>query len=166
MSQTVPAVSVSRRIDAPAGAIFALLTSPDRHREFDGSEMIHAAVGDPVVSAAGQTFRMEMRSGRMGDYEMANHVVVYEAARQIVWEPEMTRAGKPEHADRVGRRMGHRWGYSLDPVDDRCTDVTHSYDCSAAPEWLQEAVGGGELWRTAMADSLARLDLLVTGSRA
>jgi hypothetical protein len=43
-------VSVSRRIEAPAGVIFALLAHPDRHPEFDGSEMLRMGASNEVIT--------------------------------------------------------------------------------------------------------------------
>ena len=44
MADDFTPVSVSRRIGASAGEIFAILADPVRHLDFDGSEMLRGAV--------------------------------------------------------------------------------------------------------------------------
>jgi hypothetical protein len=41
--------------------------------------------------------------------------------------------------------------------------VTDIYDCSRAPEWLRNAVKGGERWRRAMTISLNDLEAQCIG---
>ena len=80
-------VSVSRRIEAPAADIFELLADPDRHPEFDGSEMLRPGASNRVIVGIGDVFVTKMYFAAMGDYEMHNRIVVFEPDRCIAWEP-------------------------------------------------------------------------------
>ncbi len=122
-------VEVSRRIEAPVAIIFDILASPQRHMEFDGSDMLRGAVVDRPISGVGETFTMKMhRLGR--DYLMVNYVVEFEPNRRILWEPAPgdldTAGGNPA---RVGIPAGYRWGYSLTQDGDDATVVTEIFDC-------------------------------------
>jgi hypothetical protein len=87
MSEEIKPIEVSRRIEAPAAAIFEVLADPQRHRDFDGSGMLQGAVLDRPISDVGDTFTMKMH--RLGDdYLMLNYVVEFEPDRRIFWEPE------------------------------------------------------------------------------
>jgi uncharacterized protein YndB with AHSA1/START domain len=87
------AVSVSRRIEAPAADIFKLLADPDRHSESDGSGMLRPGDSHGVIVGVGDVFVTRMYFPAMGDYEMHNRIVMFEADRCIAWEP-----GNPELA--------------------------------------------------------------------
>jgi uncharacterized protein YndB with AHSA1/START domain len=156
-------VSVSRRINAPAAVVFAILADPANHPRIDGSHMVQEATGDGAVTAAGAAFGMRMHNNEMGDYEMLNYVVEYEPDSRIGWEPVLAKAGRPEDEPGVGDRTGHRWSYLLTP-DGQATIVTESYDCSQAPDWLRRAVRDGERWRNSMTRTLENLDALATGA--
>jgi uncharacterized protein YndB with AHSA1/START domain len=145
-------VSVSRRIEAPASVIFNLLADPDRHPEFDGSEMLRPGVSNEVIVRVGDVFVTKMYFTAMGDYEMHNRIVVFEADRCIAWEPE-----NPELA-----RNGSRWRYDLTQDGPNTTVVTETYDCTDSPESVREAVDNGNAWLAGMTKTLARLDQLCT----
>lgn len=165
MQPTDNIVSVSRRIGAPAATIFAILADPRNHPLVDGSGMLRGCPGAPggaggPISGAGDVFDMLMHHDEMGDYEMSNHVIEYEAGRRIGWEPVMKVAGRAEDQPGVGRRAQHRWTYELTPLDATSTLVTETFDCSRAPEWLRTAVKGGTVWIRGMTVSLEKLDEL------
>ena len=52
-------VSVSRVIDAPAEAIFAVVADARRHADFDGSGSVKGATGDPEPLVLGSQLRHE-----------------------------------------------------------------------------------------------------------
>lgn len=137
-------VEVSRRIEAPAALIFEILANPQRHTEFDGSDMLKGAVVDRPISGVGEMFTIKMhRLGR--DYEMINHVVEFEPNRLIAWEPSPgdidTAGGKSE---RIGVPSGYRWGYELVPDDSDATVVTEFFDCCIEQNlWILELEQGG-----------------------
>src|SRR5580700_7596339 len=116
MSEENRPIEVSRRIEASATRIFEILASPQRHKDFDGSDMLRGAVLDRPISAVGDTFTMKMH--RMGDdYLMVNYVVEFERARRIFWEPAPGDPSRAEGDDpsKVGIPAGYRWGYILTP---------------------------------------------------
>lgn len=159
MTSNCQPVCVSRTIEAPAGALFNLLTHTANHLVIDGSGMLRGGSGD-VVGGVGDVFLMKMHHDEMGDYEMANHVVEYERDRRIGWEPVMHKAGRPEDSDAVGDSAEYRWSYELTPVDAGSTVVTETFDCTRSPEWLRNAVKGGTRWAQAMTASLEKLEEL------
>jgi uncharacterized protein YndB with AHSA1/START domain len=145
-------VSVSRRIAAPAADIFEVLADPNRHPEFDGSEMLRPGASNKVIVGIGDVFVTEMYFEAMGDYEMHNRIVVFEADRCIAWEP-----GNPELA-----RNGSRWRFDLTPDGSNSTLVTETYDCTDSPKSVREAVDDGNAWLAGMTKTLERLDQLCT----
>jgi uncharacterized protein YndB with AHSA1/START domain len=110
MTEETNSVEVSRRIEAPAAQIFEILATPQRHKDFDGSDMVQGAAYEGYISGVGDTFNVKMhRLGR--DYLMINHVVEFEPDRRIFWEPAPgdvdTAQGDPT---RIGIPAGYRWG--------------------------------------------------------
>jgi uncharacterized protein YndB with AHSA1/START domain len=145
-------VSVSRRIEAPAADIFELLANPNRHPEFDGSEMLRPGATNKVIVGTGDVFVTKMYFAAMGDYEMHNRIVVFEADRCIAWEP-----GNPELA-----RNGSRWRFDLAPDGSNATVVTETYDCTDSPKSVRDAVDNGNAWIAGMTKTLERLGQLCT----
>jgi len=140
-------VEVSRRIEAPAALIFEILANPQRHMDFDGSDMIRGAVLDRPVSAVGDTFTMKMH--RLGDdYLMINYVVEFEPDRRIFWEPAPGDPSRAEGDDpsKVGIPAGYRWGYILTPDGDDATVVTEVFDCGPLEEIRQSLLSDGGAW--------------------
>jgi hypothetical protein len=101
---------------------------------------------------------MGMHNAEMGDYEVTNHVVVYERERRIGWEPVLTAATRPEDQADLGDRNEHRWIYELKPLGPSTTVVTEIYDCRRAPDWLRRAVKNGHRWLESMTTTLEKLD--------
>jgi hypothetical protein len=150
-------VSVSRRIDASPGAIFAILANPQRHIEFDGTEMLRGADGVPVVTAVGDVFLMNMYFERFGDYVMKNTVVEFEPDARIAWKPT-------RHDIEDNEEWHHIWRYILAPDGAGATVVTEEFDCSGSPESAQTTLSNGEHWRTGIKASLERLQGVVASS--
>ena len=169
MSEEGRSVEASRRISAPAAHIFEILANPQRHSDFDGSNMLRGAVVDAPLSGVGETFTMKMhRLGR--DYQMINHVVEFEPARRIFWEPspgDLETAG--DDPSRIGVPSGYRWGFILTPDGSDATIVTEVFDCGTEENrWILEREGGGWINGSnsvldSMTDTLARLDRVCTG---
>lgn len=141
-------VSVSRRIEAPAAHIFQILANPDRHPEFDGSEMLRPGASKKIVVGTGDVFVTRMCSEEMGDYEMHNRIVAFEPDRCIAWEPRNAELA----------RNGSRRRFDLTPDGATATVVTETYDCTDSPEEVRRAVDDGKAWLTAMTETLERLD--------
>jgi uncharacterized protein YndB with AHSA1/START domain len=150
------ATSVTRRIEAPAEEIFAVLCDPAAHVAIDGSGMLRAAEAE-LVTKVGDSFVVEMWNPNMDDYQITNTIVAFDQDRQIRWHPLLTRASRPEAQDRVGVSVGHVWGFELTPIGERVTDVTETVDYSASPEWLQELSQGGRTWIDALTATLEKL---------
>jgi uncharacterized protein YndB with AHSA1/START domain len=151
-------VSVSRRIDAPAGRLFALVADSANHSLIDGSGMVRLPVAGVRVSGVGDTFTMNMRHERFGYYQMRSEIVEYEDGRRLVWEP--ARVLNPDEGGDQTESAHYRWGYEFAPDGDGATLVTESFDCTRSGPELREAVNEGEGWRDAMTSSLAKLELL------
>jgi uncharacterized protein YndB with AHSA1/START domain len=164
MTQERKSVEASRRIQAPVALIFEVLADPERHVDFDGSDMLRGAVVGRPIAAVGDTFSIKMnRLGR--DYLMINHVVEFEPDRRIFWEPAPgdlgTAGGDPS---RLGIPAGYRWGYILAPDGD-ATVVTEVFDCGQAGELLRDEGGwinGTTSVLESMTASLERLERICT----
>jgi hypothetical protein len=153
-----PPVEVSRRIAAPAGVIFRILTDPKRHLDLDGSGMLRGVESEVILTCVGDVFVMNMYYSALGGYQMNNHVVVYELDKRIGWEP-VAGDGHPE----AGSRVGHRWSFELTSDGPNATIVTEIYDCSAAPEEFRVAMDNGRNWTESMEGTLERLDVIASG---
>jgi hypothetical protein len=160
-------VEVSRRIEAPADAIFNIVANPHRHMDFDGSDMLRGAVLDRPITAVGDTFTMKMH--RLGDdYLMLNYVVEFEPDRRIFWEPAPGDPSRTPGNDpsKVGIPAGYRWGYILAPDGDDATVVTEVFDYGAVSDDLLRDGGswinGHNSVPESMASSLERLDAIST----
>ncbi len=161
-------VEVTRRIGAPAEALFEVLASPHRHVDFDGSGMLRGSDSDRALKGVGEVFTMRMhRLGR--DYSMINYVVDFEMNRRIFWEPAPgdvdTAGGDPS---RIGVPSGYRWGYVLTPDGDDNTVVTEVFDCGSEENlWILERehgswINGTTSVQQSMATTLEKLDDAVT----
>jgi hypothetical protein len=126
--------------------------------------MVRSAQEDVVISKIGDVFTMAMFNDQMGDYVMENRVVEFELDRRIVWEPVMHSNNRPEFQSDAYQPTLHQWGWRLESLDAERTRITEFFDCSRSPEWLQEAVRGGEQWRPDIEVSLANLERLVAES--
>jgi hypothetical protein len=158
-------VEASRRMEAPAARIFEILANPQRHMDFDGSDMLRGAVLDHPISEVGDTFTMKMH--RLGDdYLMLNYVVEFEPDRRLFWEPAPGDPSRAENDDpaKVGIPAGYRWGYILAPDGDDATVVTEVFDYGPLPEDLLNDGGtwinGHNSMRESMTASLERLEKL------
>ena len=170
MAEESKLVEMSGRIEAPAALIFKILANPQRHMDFDGSDMLRGVVLDRPISDVGDTFTMKMH--RLGDdYLMLNYVVEFEPERRIFWEPAPGDPSRTEGNDpsKVGIPAGYRWGYVLAPDGDDATVVTEVFDCGPLEEIRQSlrSDGGGWINGTSsvlesMTASLERLDKICT----
>jgi len=160
-------IRASRRVEAPAALVFTILANPQRHMDFDGSDMLRGAVLDHPISDVGDTFTMKMH--RLGDdYLMLNYVVEFEPNRSIFWEPAPGDPSRAEGNDpsKVGIPAGYRWGYILTPDGDDATIVTEVFDYgSLSDELLRDGgswINGSNSVLESMTASLERLDKILT----
>jgi len=109
-------VSASCEIAAPADKIFELIADPSLQPRWDGNDNLAEAPTDQRVRAVGDVFTMTITMGSIRE----NHVVEFEEGRLIAWRPSEPGKEPP----------GHLWRWELEPLDDSCTLVTHTYDWS------------------------------------
>jgi uncharacterized protein YndB with AHSA1/START domain len=152
-------VSVSRRIEASPDRLFALLAESANHPLIDGSGMVREAAPAVRLSGTGDVFRMNMHHDEMGDYQMSNEVVEYQAGHRLVWAPARVESAGPGEQE-VLKSAHYRWGFELASDGPGASLVTETFDCTRSPEELRGAVREGEGWRDAMTASLLRLELL------
>ena len=108
------AVTVERRIPAPAQRIFDVLADPAQHPVIDGSGSLRKARDDaPARLAPGATFGMSMRIGL--PYRITNTVVEFEEGRRLAWR-------------HLGRQV---WRYELEPCEGG-TRVRETFDYTNA----------------------------------
>ena len=150
-------VSATIVINAPAEAIFAVLTDPAKHAAIDGTGWVRETVDSKPLTAAGQIFRMSMYHPNHpdGSYQMANLVEVCDPASAISWKPGY------DTGDGTLAFGGWTWRYDLTPAGPSSTEVTLSYDWSAVTESIREHIGFPPFPPEHLANSLAHLAVLV-----
>lgn len=148
---------VSSTVEAPAGAVFAVLADPASHEDIDGTGWLREALDDEPLTAVGQVFRIAMYHDNHpdGHYEMANKVIALEPERVIAWEPGQ--AGE----DGSLEFGGWTWRYDLRADRDDRTEVTLTYDWSNVPAQLREHIQFPPFPVSHLENSLANLAQLV-----
>jgi uncharacterized protein YndB with AHSA1/START domain len=127
-------VSATRRIAAPAGKLFQIVSNPAGHVEIDGSGMLEASPDARQLTAVGETFDMDMDRAPLGDvplgkYKVRNTVTQFVPDRLFEWG--IGGMDRPP--------LGHVYGWQLEPVDDTHTDVTNYCDWTEIPEQMRSA---------------------------
>lgn len=128
-------MKVTRTVDASPESLFALLSTPSRHTEFDGSNMMRGTEGPGTqVNGVGDQFVMKMNNPNLGDYRMRNTIVAYEPGRTIGWAPEIYPVDG--YTDKIGdmQARGHTYTWHLEPAGPGRTTVTQVYDWSEVPD--------------------------------
>ena len=148
-------VSATTVINAPAEAIFAVLTDPAKHAAIDGTGWVCETVDGTRLIAAGQIFRMSMYHPN-GNYETANRVQVFDPSSAIAWETGY------DPGDGTLRFGGWFWRYDLTPAGPSNTTVTLTYDWSACSDSVRKLIGFPPFPPAHLSDSLAHLAELVT----
>jgi hypothetical protein len=117
---------IQRTIGAAAPDIFAVLCDPHGHVAIDSTGMLLDATGDPV-GAAGDEFVVHMDREalndfpQMGKYDITVEITDFDRDRLIAWTV----------TSKLIPRIGHIYGYQLQPADDpAATLVTSFYDWS------------------------------------
>lgn len=114
-------IVVHRTIEAPADAIFDVVTNPRRHKELDGSGFIRSEEHGDRITATGQVFTMNMEGDHMGgEYKTDNHVTGYAHDRLVAWQT----------APAGTEPKGWEWVWELEPQGQHQTEVTLTYDWS------------------------------------
>ena len=123
-------VSATRRIAAPASAIFEIVSSPTGHVRIDGSGMLEASPDARPLTAVGETFDMDMDREPLGDIPDMGKYKVRNTVTQIV--PDRLFEWSIGAVDRPP--VGHVYGWQLEPVSDTETEVTNYCDWSNISE--------------------------------
>jgi uncharacterized protein YndB with AHSA1/START domain len=154
-------VSATTVINAPAEAVFAVLTDPAQHAAIDGTGWVCETVDDEPLTAAGQIFRMAMYHPNHpnGSYETANRVQVLDPPRSISWETGY------DPGDGALRFGGWFWRYDLTPAGPTSTTVTLTYDWSACSDSARALIGFPPFPPEHLGRSLAHLAELATVAR-
>ncbi|MFC4128527.1 SRPBCC family protein [Nocardia rhizosphaerae] len=118
-------VRATRDIAADAATLFALIADPAEQPRWDGNDNLAQAKPGQRVHAVGAVFTTTLTNGADRD----NHVVEFEEGRRIAWTPSEPGRTPP----------GHLWRWELEPVDDRTTRVTHTYDWTTLTDPKREA---------------------------
>jgi Polyketide cyclase / dehydrase and lipid transport len=133
-------MTATRRIPALPDTVFAVLADPTTHADVHGTGRddgtvdagdigeISEAVDTERITRSGQRFRMAMYHEEHPNksYETVNEVILYEPSSAIAW-----RTGYLD--DDGNAQFGEcLWRYDLLPADGSATDVTMTYDWSAA----------------------------------
>jgi len=152
-------VSASRRIAAPAHALYAIVSDPAGHVLIDGSGMLEAAADARPLTAVGDTFDIHMDRTPLNDipglvkYSVRNTVTQIVPDRLVEWT-----IGSPDQPP-----LGHVYGWQLDAVNDRETDVTNYCDWSNITEALRSR---GRTWPIVpvemLEESVAKLERIAT----
>ena len=151
-------ISATRRIEAPAAAIFAIISDPAGQVAIDGSHMLVAAPDAQRLEAVGDTFTMDMDREALGDlplgkYQVLNTVTKIEPDRLLEWN-----VGSAERGP-----LGHVYGYELAPAGDGATDVTSYCDWSGISDAVRERVARWPIVpKMALIGTLEKLDALAT----
>ena len=151
-------VSATTIIDAQVDVIFGVLADPAQHAAIDGTGWVREPLDSQRLTAAGQIFRMAMyhENHPDGGYQMANRVQVFDPPSTISWEP-----GR-DTGDGSLRFGGWIWRYDLAPAGPHKTNVTLTYDWSAAPDSLRENIQFPPFRPDHLGNSLAHLAELTT----
>lgn len=126
-------ITVTKTVSADPERLFALLSTPVRHPEIDGSGMLRGTDTD-TVSGVGDEFIMKMQNDIVGDYEIKNRVVAFEENRRIGWAPSIH--PMDGYTDKLGDAQvtGHTYTWTLEPAGDGRTTVTQVYDWSGVTD--------------------------------
>lgn len=133
MTHSETSITVTRTIDAPAKDIFAVLSLPARHKDFDGSGMVRSSEDTERITTSGEQFVMNMHAEDMGgDYQMYNHVTAFDENKMIGWQPAQEQ-DKTEPA-------GWEWLYELSADGPDSTEVSLTYDWSKVTDEKLRAI--------------------------
>ena len=148
----------TRTIPASVDQIFTLLSDPRRHHETEPGDWVRGAIDGTPITEVGQVFSMDMYLDVVGGaYRIDNTVTTFDPPHTIAWDPGQ--------ADESGRIVpgGWRWRYDL-TASDAGTEVTLTYDWSAATEATREEFGGFPPFPAEFLEaSLESLERAVTG---
>ena len=149
-------VSATITVAASAARVVAVLADATTHAAIDGTGWVREAPDPAPLAEVGQLFRMDMyHSARaVGDYQVVNKVVVFDAPNAIGW---LTGYEKPDGELAFG---GWVWRYDLTPRGTAEVEVTLTYDWSAAPQDVRDRISFPPFGPDHLANSLRHLATL------
>jgi hypothetical protein len=148
--QDAERIEAQRQIEAPAAAIFAVLTDPRGHVAIDSSGMLQSADGEPVRQV-GDRFVVHMDREALGDLPMGKYDVTVIITRLVPdTEIEWMISGT------IQPPIMHLYGYRLAPRDGG-TLVTSYYDWSQIDDRYRERVSFPIIPATALRATLGIL---------
>lgn len=147
-------ITVSRTIDAPAQAIFDVLSNPERHQQLDGSGFVRSDEKSDRIQKVGDVFTMNMSGDHMGgDYQTDNHVTGYDPNHLLAWKTAPAGTEPP----------GWEWTWELKSQGSDATDVHLSYDWSKVTDQaLLDKIKFPLVEQTQLEESLNRLAAAVS----
>ena len=147
-------MTVERVIPVSPDQVFALISDPRRHHEFDGSGTVREARDVPDHLELGSTFGMSMFLAV--PYAMRSTVIEYEKDRLLAWQ---TKAPVSFVDPFAGGRI---WRYELEPVKGG-TLVKESWDIRKESRVTKPIVRrAAETTRKNMAKTLERIEAVLT----
>jgi hypothetical protein len=122
-------ITASRRIKASASDIFETISSPQGQVDIDGSGMLIGSTRVQPLTAVGDTFEINMDREPLGDvplgkYTVTNTVTRIETDRRLEWNVAFGDMAP----------IGHVYGYLLETIGDRQTEVLSYCDWSSIDE--------------------------------
>jgi hypothetical protein len=153
-------ISATRRITAPAGALFAIVANPQGHVDLDGSGMLRTAPDARPLTAVGETFDMHMDREPLGDipgmgeYDVRNTVTQIIPDRLLEWTIGSVERGP----------LGHVYGWSFEPVSDTETEVTNYCDWTNISDKMRAMRAWPVVPVSMLEQSVANLERLATGT--
>jgi uncharacterized protein YndB with AHSA1/START domain len=164
-ARAVDTMTATRRIPASPDAVFAVLADPRTHADIHGTGRESDALDDrdigrvdeavdtaPIVGV-GQRFRMAMYHEQHPDknYQTVNEILVFEPPSAIAW-----RTGYLDD-DGAAHFGGWLWRYDLTTTGGHDTEVTLTYDWSAATPEARNVIDFPPFGPDHLHDSLAHL---------
>ncbi|MEP1124319.1 MAG: SRPBCC domain-containing protein [Ilumatobacter sp.] len=155
MSDTA-SCTVERTIPAPARALFAVLTDPNRHIDLDTSGFVTGLDHGDRLHEVGQKFTMNMTGDHMGgDYQTDNFVSAFDDNKMVGWKTAPAGTEPP----------GWEWLWELRSDGSDQTTVTLTYDWSKVTDQaLLDKVGFPLVSETQMSESVSRLAAAVNAT--
>ncbi len=142
-------INVQRTINAPAGAVFDVLSNPHKHVELDGSGFVRGLDRGDRITKVGQQFRMNMAGDHMGgEYQTDNVVSAFDQNKMIGWKTAPAGNEPP----------GWEWLWELKSAGSDSTVVSLTYDwAQVTDQGLLDKISFPLVTAAQLDDSLVKL---------
>lgn len=151
-------LSATAEIDAPAEAVFAVLTDPTAHPRIDGTGWVEESLDYARLDHVGQIFRMVM----FHETTPTRTTAWPTASRSSSWIGRLPGSLGQEQGSGEVEFGGWLWRYDLTPVDQDRTSVSLSYDWSAATSTVRKFIQFPPFDQSHLVNSLDHLAALST----